>query len=221
MSIKDMLARISGPNGYGGALGRSVTDLGLSLGYEIFSSHGVSSVAARTVIFDTSEEMQAAGVSPRYRESTEINLGFLNATEASLLINLQTAMTAFAFVVASNGAAQYMQRNNTSAFRNGLGPSAKRAMVKAKLAATFEDAEACLRSYLAALDVKPCSLVLNMSKPGECDVLQQFLLQGVERVNFSGQYGFVRGGGGFAALTLSLTEQTLNSMHEATRRFKW
>jgi len=221
MSIKDILARISGPKGYGGPFGRSVSEFGLALGYEVFRCHGSTSTPGPVAIFDTIEQMESAGISPHYIQSSEISLHCLPLSEATLLTNLRTAMTAFAFAVASNAASQYMTKNNASAFRHGLGPSLKSAMVSAKLATDFDHAESCLRSYLTTVDTVSSSMVLNTSKPGRGDVLEQFILQGAENPSFTGQYGFVRDNGGFASLALSLTEETLKSILEATRHFKW
>src|SRR5437667_12276434 len=129
MGLKDLLGRMAGPQSYGNAMGRQAWEGGSALANMVFMSHGVGPKGRQTAIFDTAEEMQAAGFSPRYSEITRIELGSLSTDEQFLLRSLQVAMVSFAFIVSSNGALQNMRRDNTSKFRHGLGPSVLSSMV--------------------------------------------------------------------------------------------
>jgi hypothetical protein len=100
MGLKDWFAKnVAGPNGYGGALGRTAREAGSALGNAVFSSHGKKIGNGSTVIFDTVSEMHAAGFDPYSTIPQNIELISLNETEQSLLKNLYVAMISFVFMV--------------------------------------------------------------------------------------------------------------------------
>jgi len=66
------------------------------------------------------------------------------------------------------------------------------------------------------------SMVLNKSKPASGDLLEHFLIRGVEASQPSRQYGFVRAGfTGFDSIAVTIVEQTLVAIVSATQKFKW
>src|SRR5947207_2737625 len=113
MGLKDWLGKMAGPKSYGDALGRQARENGSALANIVFMSHGSGSKGREPTIFHTSEQMRSTGFRPRYTEVTQLVLESLNAEEQVLLKSLQVAMVTFAFTLNSNGAQQYMKRDNT------------------------------------------------------------------------------------------------------------
>ena len=223
MGLKDWLAgKVAGPQSYGDVMGRQAREGGSALANVVFISHGARSTGGRTTIFDTPAEMEAAGYKPRFTEIVEIDLHSLTKDEQLLLRNLQTAMISFAFIVNSNAALQYMRRENTSKFRNGLGPSLLRSMVECRLFDRIETAQTEVLSYANAVNSASGSTVLNLDRPASGDVLEQFI---VRAVAFSGsrlQYGFTRTGlTGFDLVAVPLVQETLKSIYGAATQYKW
>jgi len=144
----------------------------------------------------------------------------LNAAEQSLLKNLHIAMISFAFIVNSNAALQYMRRDNTSQFRNGLGPSLLQSSVDCGLFDKLDSARAALMSYVSSLP--SITTVLNMDRPASEDLLEYFIGRAVKASHSSPQYALVRGGfTGFDSLAISIAEETLKSILAATKKFNW
>jgi len=71
MGLKDWLAKVSGPKGYGDALGRSAREAGSALANIVFMSHGIGPNGGPTTIFDTVADMEAAGFAPGFKEIAE------------------------------------------------------------------------------------------------------------------------------------------------------
>src|SRR5713101_570331 len=111
MGLKDWIAgKVAGPQSYGDVLGRKARENGSVLANVLFMSHGTMAGEGPLAIFDSVEEMEAAGFEPRFEEITEMDPDSLSEDERLLFKNLQTAMISFAFIVNSNGALQNMRR---------------------------------------------------------------------------------------------------------------
>jgi hypothetical protein len=223
MGLKDWLAgKVAGPQSYGEVMGRQAREGGSALANLVFISHGARSTGGRTTIFDTQAEMEAAGYKPRFAEIVEINFGSLTKDEELLFRSLQTAMISFAFIVNSNAALQYMQRENTSKFRNGLGPSLLRSMVECRLFDRIETAQAEVLSYANSVNSASASSVLNMDRPASGDVLEQFIVRAVAVSGSTLQYGFTRTGlTGFDLVAVPLAQETVKSIYGAAIKYKW
>jgi hypothetical protein len=118
-------------------------------------------------------DLQSAGFEPYSETPQAIELTSLNEAEQSLLKNLHVAMIAYVFIVNSNAALQYMRRDNTSKFRNGLGSSLLLSTVDCGLFDNVELARAAVLSYVNSLP--PIPNVLNMERPGSEDLLEYFI----------------------------------------------
>jgi hypothetical protein len=222
MGLKDLLARLAGPQSYGDAMGRQAYEGGSALANMVFLSHGAGLSGRPAAIFDSAEEMRAAGFQPRYAGITQIVLGSLSGDEQLLLRGIQTAMVSFAFIVNSNRALQNMQRNNTSKFRNGLGPSLLISMVQSGLYDKMEDAQAQVLSYANAVGSASASAVLNLEKAGAGDLLEHFILKAVTAAPATHPYAFARSGPtGFDVVAIPVVQETLKSIAAATLHYKW
>lgn len=224
MGLRGWLARFQGPKGYGIAMGRPAREWGSALAIGMFVSHGIGPNGGPAVIFDTKDEMKAAGFTPVFEERPRnpIDVTLLNDDERLLLKSLTVAMIAFAFIVNSNAALQYMQRDNTSKFRNGLGPSLLDSMVSYGLFDKLESARAALLSYTQALESASISTILNRNNPADGDVLEYFIARSVEGLGAKVRYGFCRTGTtGFDVFVVPLAEETLKSILAATHEYKW
>jgi len=225
MGLKDWIAgKVAGPQSYGDVLGRKARENGSVLANVLFMSHGTMAGEGPLAIFDSVEEMEAAGFEPRFEEITEMDPDSLSEDERLLFKNLQTAMISFAFIVNSNGALQNMRRENTSKFRNGLGPSLLKSMVDSGLFGRFETAQAELLFYVDTVKAAPTSTVLNMDKPGSGDLLEHFIAKALEVSGTKCRYGFTRTKLqtlDFKIVAASLVEVTLESIVRATLHYKW
>jgi hypothetical protein len=223
MGLKDWMAgKVAGPQSYGEVMGRQAREGGVALANVVFISHGAQSTGDRTTIFDTRSEMEAAGYKPRFKEIVEVNFGTLTKDEQLLFRSLQTAMISFAFIVNSNAALQYMQRENTSKFRNGLGPSLLRSMVEYHLFDRIETAQTEVLSYANSVSSTSASSVLNMDRPASGDILEQFIERAVAVSGSTLQYGFTRTGlTGFDLVAVPLARETVKSIYGAATQYKW
>ena len=223
MGLKDWLAgKVAGPQSYGDVMGRQAREGGSALANVVFISHGTRTTGGRTTIFDTPAEMEVAGYKPRFTEIVEINFGSLTKDEQLLFKSLQTAMISFAFIVNSNAALQSMRRENTSKFRNGLGPSLLKSMVENHLFDRIETAQTEVLSYVNAVDSTSASTVMNMDKPASGDFLEQFIVRAVAVSGSTLQYGFTRTGlTGFDLMAIPLAQETMKSIYGAATQYKW
>jgi hypothetical protein len=223
MGLKDWLAgKVAGPQSYGDVMGRQAREGGSALANVVFISHGAQPTGGPTTIFDTQAEMKAAGYKPRFSEIVEIDLDLLTKDEQSLFRSLQTAMISFAFIVNSNVALQYMRRENTSRFRNGLGPSLLRSMVECGLFDRIETAQSEVLSYANLVDSTSASTVLNMDKPAAGDVLEQFIVRAVAVSGSTLHYAFTRTGlTGFDLMALPLAQETVKAIYGAATKYGW
>jgi hypothetical protein len=172
------------------------------------------------MIFETVSEMQTAGFNPYSVTPKNIEITSLSETEQSLLKNLHIAMISFVFIVNSNAALRYMKRDNTSKFRNGLGPSLLQSTVDCGLFDKIDSARAVVTSYVNALPQIP--VVLNMERPGSEDLLEHFIQQAIKASDNTFQYAFVRSGfTGFDSVAITIAEETLKSILGATKQFNW
>jgi hypothetical protein len=221
MGLKDWFAgNVAGPKGCGNALGRSAREAGSALGNAMFSSHGNKPANGSIMIFDSVSDIQSAGFEPYSETPQTIELTSLNEAEQSLLKNLHVAMISYVFIVNSNAALQYMRRDNTSKFRNGLGPSLLQSTVDCGLFDNVELARAAVMSYVNSLP--PIPTVLNMERPGFEDLLEHFIRKATQTSGNAFQYAFVRSGfTGFDSLAITLAEETLKSILAATKKFNW
>jgi len=221
MGLKDWFAgNVAGPKSYGNALGRSAREGGSALGNAMFSSHGSKPGNGPIAIFDTLSDMQSAGFEPFSETPQPIELASLSRAEGSLLKNLHVGMIAFAFIVNSNAALQYMKRENTSRFRNGLGPSLLQSTVDCGLFDNVESARIAVMSYVTALP--PIQVVLNMERPGSEDLLEHLIRKATQASGNTSQYAFVRSGfTGFDSFAITIAEETLKSILAATKKFNW
>ena len=221
MGFKDWFAgKVVGPKGYGNALGRSAREAGSALGNAMFSSHGRKPGNGPIMIFDTLLDMQSAGFEPYSETPQPIELTSLSEAEQSLLKNLHVAMTSFVFIVNSNAALKYMRRDNTSKFRNGLGPSLLQSTVDCGQFENVESARVAVMSYVNSLP--PIQTVLNMERPASEDLLEHFIRKAMQASGNDSQYAFVRSGfTGFDSLAITIAEETLKSILAATKKFNW
>lgn len=186
----------------------------------MFSSHGRKPGNGLIVIFDTLADMQSAGFEPYSETPQTIELTSLSEAEQSLLKNLHVAMISYVFIVNSNAALKYMRRDNTSKFRNGLGPSLLQATVDCGLFDNVELARAAVMSYVNSLP--PVPTVLNMERPGSEDLLEHFIRKATQASGNASRYAFVRSGfTGFDSLAITIAEETLKSILAATKKFNW
>ena len=222
MGPKDWLVKVSGPKGYGDTLGRPAREAGSALANIVFMSHGIEPNGGPTTIFDTAVDMEAAGFAPRFQEITEIDLPSLTLEEQLLYRNLQTAMISYIYMVNSNGANQYMRRDNSSKFHKGLVPSLLRSMVHCGLFSKVEDAQTAVTPYLSSSDAAQLCVILNMEKPASSDLLGHFIVRAVGLCQAKSRYGFARTGlTGFDVIAVPLVEETLKSIFGATRQYNW
>lgn len=222
MGLKKWLAKVSGPKGYGNVLGPPTIETGSALANIVFMSHGIEPNGGPTTIFDTAADMEAAGFAPRFQKITQIDLVSMTLEEQLLFKNLQTAMIAFAYMVNSNGADQYMRRDNSSKFRKGLVPSLLRSMVHRGLFSKDEAAQTEITPYLASSDAAQIRVILNIEKPASSDLLENFIVRAVGLCQSKLRYGFARTGlTGFDVIAVALVEETLKSILGATRQYNW
>jgi hypothetical protein len=222
MGLKDWLAKVSGPKGYGNALGRPTREAGSALANIVFMSHGIEPNGGPTTIFDTAADMESAGFAPRFQEITQIDLPSMTLEERVLFKNLQTAMISYAYMVNSNGANQYMRRDNSSKFRKGLVPSLLRSMVHCGLSSKVEAAQTAVTPYLSSSDAARLRVILNIEKPTSSDLLENFIVRAVDLCQANLRYGFARTGRtGFDVIAVSFVEETLKSIFGATRQYNW
>jgi len=224
MGLKDWIAgKVAGPRSYGDVMGRQAREGGFALANMVFMSHGTGPNGGPTVIFDTPADMEAAGFKRRFLEMwTEIPFGSLTKDERLLSRSLQTAMVSFAFIVNSNSALRNMRRENTSKFRNGLGPSLLKSMVECGLFDEIETAQREVLAYANLVNSAVGTVVLNMERPGSEDVLEHFIMRAVAVSGTEFRHGFTRTGvSGFDLVAVPLVEETLKSIAGATLRYKW
>ena len=142
--------------------------------------------------------------------------------EQLLFRSLQVAMVSFAFIVSSNGALQNMRRENTSKFRNGLGPSLLKSAVGCGLFDKTEAAQSEVLSYANSVSSTVTSTVLNMERPASGDLLEDFILKAVAGSRAKLRYGFIRTGStGFDLVAVPLVQETLRAIADATLQYKW
>jgi hypothetical protein len=223
MGLKNWLAgKVAGPYVYGKTIAPQAREGGTALANVVFMSHGTHPVGGPTSIFDSKEEMKAAGFTPRFAEITTIDLDIMTAEELSVFKSLQTAMISFAFILNSNGALQYMRRDNTSKFRNGFGPAFLKSMVDFHLYESIENARAATWSYIESFEGVHIQSVLNMDKPACKDLLEHSIFRAIEASEARLRYGFNRTGPtGFDIMAISLAKETLKSIARATKQYNW
>jgi hypothetical protein len=223
MGFKDWLAgNVAGPKGYGAVLGRHAREGGSALANAIFMSHGVARDSGPSLIFGTTRDMKLLGFKPKFAEITELDLGSLHKEEQLLLKSLHIAMVSFAFVVNSNGAVQYMRRENASKFCHGLGPALLKSAVDCGMFDTTDTARTEVWSYASSVSPNSASTILNLERPGSADVLESFILRAVAALGARLRYAFVRTGStGFDILAVPLVEETLKSIGAATQQYRW
>jgi len=223
MGLKDWFAgKVAGPHAYGNTMGPPAREGGSALANVVFMSHGTHPVGGPTSIFDSEEEMKAAGFIPRFAEITCIDLEKMTTEELAVFKSLQTAMISFAFILNSNGALQYMRRDNTSKFRNGFGPSLLKAMVDCHLYENIEGAQAKLLSYVESFEATRIPSVLNIDKPACGDLLEHFIVRAIEVTETRFRYGFNRTGStGFDIVAVPFAEETIKSIAGAAQQYNW
>ena len=188
----------------------------------VFLSHGSGPQGGPATIFDTLPEMEAAGFKPRYEELSRLDLTSLTSDEQRFFKSLTAAMISYAFLVNSNGALQNMRRDNTSKFRNGLGPSLLQSTVDCGLFSDIEAARTALLSYIRLFESSSISTILNKEKPASGDLLEHFIIKSIEVSGARAQYGVVRTGiTGFDTVAVPLVEEVLKSIVEAARQYGW
>lgn len=223
MGLKSWLAgSVSGPQGYGTACGPRAREGGSALANLLFISHGRGDAGKPPSIFDAAQDMEAAGLHPRFSAIVPIKVSSLDQDERLLLRSLQIGMIAYAFLVNSNAALQYMRRDNTSKFRHGLGPAVINSMVECGLFDSTELAQGALLSYMDSVGAASARTVFNRQKPASGDLLEYFIARSVRVSDCSYSYGFVRTGPtGFDVAAVPLVEETLRAILEATDQYKW
>jgi hypothetical protein len=223
MGVKDWLARsVLGPQGYGSAMGRQAREGGSALANAVFLSHGSRPGGGPAAIFDTLPEMEAAGFKPRYEGLSRLDITSLTLDEQRFFKSLTMAMISYAFIVNSNGALQSMRRDNTSKFRNGLGPSLLQSTVDCGLFGDIEAARAALLSYIRLTESSSISTILNKEKPASGDLLEHFIIRSIEASGAKAQYGVVRTGiTGFDTVAVPLAGEILKSIVVAARQYGW
>jgi len=222
MAIKDWLAKLAGPKGYGGALGRTASEGASGLANAVFMSHATAPGTPATIVFDDATAMSLAGFTERYLESTKIDLLTLTSEEKVLFKNLHTAMFCFAYVLNVNAAKQYMRPTSASKFNKGFAPSLLHATVDSRLFPTAEAAQAAVDPYFAACDSTPTGTVLNFETPASGDLLEHLISTSVDRSEVQLQFGFARSGPtGFGTTAIAIAEEILKSIFAATRHYNW
>jgi hypothetical protein len=221
MGLRDWLAgSVAGPQSYGNAMGKQAREAGSALANAVFLSRGNASENGPSTIFDTLSDLESAGLKAADAPPSTLDLASLSPDEVRLLRSLTTAMISYFFIVNSNGALQNMQRENTSRFRSGLGPSLQNAMVSCGLFRSSADAGDALLSYVNSMGT--VSQILNRAKPAEGDLLEQFIIRAVQESEQTKRCGFVRTGPtGFDAIAIPLVEETLAAIVSATRQYRW
>lgn len=215
MGLKDWFAgKVLGPHTYGNTLGPPTREGGSALANVVFMSHGNHPVGGPTSIFDSEAEMKAAGFIPRFAEITRVDLGKMTIGKLAVFKSLQTAMISFAFILNSDGALQYMRRDNTSKFRNGFGPSLLKSMVDCHLYENIEGARAELSSYIESFEAARIPSVLNIDKPACGDILEHFIIRAVEVAE-------TRLRSGFDHVAVPLAEETIKSIVGAAQQYNW
>jgi hypothetical protein len=100
-----------------------------------------------------------------------------------------------------------MRRDNTSKFRNGLGPSLLQSTVDCGQFENVESARVAVMSYVNSLP--PIPIVLNMERPGSEDLLEHFIRKATQASGNAPQYAFVRGGfTGFDSLAITIADSS-------------
>lgn len=223
MGLKEWFAgKVAGPQSYGDVLGRHVREGGAALANMVFISHGTSPDAGTAIVFDTAADMKAAGFEPCFEETIEIVLASLTVEEQRVFKSLQTAMISFAFIVHSNAALQYMRRDNTSKFRNGLGPSLLHSMADCGLVSDVDAAKVAVLSYVETVDSTSAPVVLNIERPAAGDLLERLIERAVRLSQAQFRYGFTRTGlTGFDIVAIPLVQETLKSILGATQQHNW
>lgn len=219
MGLKDWLAKLSGPKGYGWAMGRTAREGGSALANALFMSHGTTTNTGPTIIFDTESDMKAAGFTPRFEAMTPLDLSSLSAEEHVLFMSVQIAMISFAFIANSNAALGSMRRKNTSRFRNGLGPSLLQSMIDCGLFERIETARVAVTSYVETVDTASTPMVLNTERAASGDLLERFILRAVQLSKAKSTYGFTRDR--FDVFAIPLVEETFKSIFAATQEYNW
>lgn len=132
------------------------------------------------------------------------------------------AMVSFSFIVNSNAALKNMRRENSSKFRNGLGPSLLNSMVGSGLFEKVDTARSELLSYAKGASTSQATTVLNVQRPGSGDLLEDFIMKAVAGNAANLSYGFIRTGPtGFDVVAVPLVEETLKSIGEAILHYEW
>jgi len=223
MGLKDWFAgKVVGPHTYGNTMGPPAREGGSALANVVFISHGTHPVGGPASIFDSEADMKTAGFIPRFAEITRIDLEKMTTEELAVFKSLQTAMISFAFILNSNGALQYMRRENTSKFRNGFGPSLLKSMVDCHLYENIKSARAELSSYVESFEAARILSVLNIDKPACGDLLEHFIIRAVEVAGTRFRYGFNRTGStGFDVVVVPLVEETMKSIAGAAQQYNW
>jgi len=238
MGLKDWLARnVSGPQGYGSAMGPHAREAGSALANAVFLSHGKRPGGGQATIFDTRDEMEAAGFQVRfatraemeaeefqvrYEELPRLDIRSLTEEEQQLFKCLTVAIISYAFIVTSNAAFQNMRRDNTSKFRKGLGPSLLQSTVDCGLFDNTNAAQAALLFYVRLFESSSISRILNKEKPASGDLLEYYIIKSAELSGAKARFGVVRTGiTGFDVVAVTLVEEFVKSIIGAARHYRW
>jgi hypothetical protein len=113
---------LAGVSGYGSTMGREAVNNGFALARVLYLGHGKRSAAPEACLFDSSNEMKAAGFTPYCTDPTN-KPSLEDATDLSKHITV--VGVTFAATCAFTGAYNYMQRENASSFTHSLGGSVR------------------------------------------------------------------------------------------------
>ncbi len=194
MGLKDWLAKnVSGPSGYGEVMAREAVKNGLAFGRTLYLSHWTRDTASVQFVCENEQHMRSEGFTP-YCTDPLNRPPMQDSSELSR--HTRIAGVAFATQCSITAASNFMQRPNASAFNRSMGASSKQELLKSNIGITADDIMQYLR---IATPESGVTTVLNMTKPGEGDVLSLFLAEASKKgrgaVSFqrSGVVGFLIG----------------------------
>lgn len=203
-------------------MGRQASEGGSALANAVFLSHGTKPRGGPPAIFESLSEMEEAGFTARYGESLRADLALLTADERLVFKGLSVAMISYVFVASSYKALKTMRRDNTSKFRNGLGPSLLQSTVDCGLFSGIEPARSALLSYTDLADSSSVPVLFNMEKPASGDLLEDFILKSIERSGAKARYGVARTGiTGFDIVAVPLMEGVSKAITDAVQQYHW
>jgi|SRR5208283_614361 len=218
MGLKDWLAKSAGVGAYGEVMGREAVKNGIALGRTLYLGHGTRATPYDGFVFEYSEHMRSEGfelycADEMQRPPMEDPSQLSKHTRAAGIAFAATCC----FVLASN----LMKRANAEAFKRSAGSSTARELrelssgISPELLTYYWDVQRSRVERTEELEV------LNLESPGTNDILSWYLEELSKQVQGKA-VGFQRRGVlGFDTIVVSLAEETVQGMREASQKFGW